>query len=407
MSRSAIVVGGGPAGALLAYILASRGVPVTLIERQSDFAREFRGEGLLPGGQLMFHETGLWDAFDDLPHTRFEGVEIYYKRRRIVAGDLAGLDLPPRWVSQPAMLEMLIERASTFPNFTFRRGERVAGPLLRDGRVVGVELSGHDGNEALEADYVFACDGRFSALRKASGLEQPRRPESFDIVWCKIPLPDPGSNRRPLARGYLGNGHLGLFIPAYDGLLQIGWVIQKGAYKKFREMGIEEWLEEMAGHVSDDMAEHLRAHKGEAIRPFLLDVICDCYDGWSVPGMTLLGDAAHPMSPVGAQGINIALRDAVVAANHFVPVLRGAGEPAALDTAALAFRAERLTEVERIQTLQRRIPRILFGRALWLDTIILLVRGLLALGIPQWFAGRVDPRRNPFAFGVTEVRLKV
>ncbi len=408
MSHSAIVVGGGPAGALLAYILASREVPVTLIERHTDFAREFRGEGLSPGGQSMFREAGLWEAFDGLPHTVFEKAELYFKGRRLAAVDLdQELELMPRWVSQPAMLEMLVEQASAFPGFAFRRGVRVTGPVLDGDRVVGVELSDHDGDERLDADYVFACDGRYSGLRKAAGLDQPRRPEAFDVVWCKIPLPEFYGNRPLGVRGYAGNGHLGLFIPSYDGLLQVGWVIRKGTYKDFRAQGIEYWLEEMARHVSPDLGEHIRRHTGDSIHPFLLDVICDCYDRWSVPGMTLLGDAAHPMSPVGAQGINIALRDAVVAANHFVGPLRGGAGPAALDGAAAVFLAERLKEVAPIQAAQRRAPRILFSKGPWLDAVMWLARGLLALGILQWLAARADLRRNAFVSGVTEVKLTV
>jgi 2-polyprenyl-6-methoxyphenol hydroxylase-like FAD-dependent oxidoreductase len=408
LTDSAIIVGGGPAGALLAYILVSRGVPTTLIERQSDFAREFRGEGLTPGGQLMFREAGLWDDFDALPHSTFERGEFFHKGRRFAAVHFDWRDeLKPRFVSQPAMLEMLVEKASAFAHFTFRRGVRVAGPLLRDGRVTGVVLSGQAGEESLEADYVFACDGRFSALRKAAGLDRPSRPEHFDVVWCKIPLPAFYRNRPLGVRGYIGNSHLGLFIPSYDGLLQIGWIIPKGAYKDFRAMGIERWMDEMARHVSADMAEHLREHAGDATHPFLLDVVCDCYDGWSVPGMTLVGDAAHPMSPVGAQGINIALRDAVAAANHFVPLLLAGAAQGRLDEVAQAFQAERLKEVETIQAAQRRAPKLLLGRGPWLDAVVAVVRGLSALGVTAWLAARFDLRRNAFAFGVTEVRLKV
>ncbi|MEN8196096.1 MAG: FAD-dependent monooxygenase [Pseudomonadota bacterium] len=408
MTHSAIVAGAGPAGALLAYILASRDVPVTLIERHSDFAREFRGEGLTPGGQLMFSEAGLWDAFDGLPQSRFEGAELYFQGRRFAAIQIALTDgFLPRWVSQPAMLEMLVEKASAFPGFTFRRGERVIGALERDGRVIGVELAGPEGGQRLEADYVFACDGRYSTLRKAAGLDSERNPEFFDVIWCKIPMPDFYRDRPLRARGYLGNGHLGLFFPAYDDTLQVGWIIRKGSYKNFKAMGIEGWMEEMADHVSADMAGHLREHAQDTIHPFLLDVICDCYDRWSVPGMTLLGDAAHPMSPVGAQGINIALRDAVVAANHFLPLLRDGADPASLDAAAGAFRAERLEEVEAIQAIQRRGPKIMFSKALWLDAVMLFVRGLSAFGITQWLASRFGVKRNALIHGVTEVKLKV
>jgi 2-polyprenyl-6-methoxyphenol hydroxylase-like FAD-dependent oxidoreductase len=408
MTHSAIIVGGGPAGALLAYLLASRGVPVTLIERQNDFAREFRGEGLTPGGQYMFREAGLWDAFDALPQSRFEGAELFFKGRRFAAIQVALADgFLPRWVSQPAMLEMLIEKASAFSNFTFRRGVRVTGPVLRDGRVIGVELSGPDDDERLEADYVFACDGRFSAMRNAARLDQPRNPEFFDVVWCKIPLPAFYDGQPPRARGYLGDGHLGLFFQSYDETLQVGWVIEKGSYKDLREKGIEHWLQEIAEHVSADMAAHLRQHARDAVHPFLLDVICDCYDRWSVPGMTLLGDAAHPMSPVGAQGINIALRDAVIAANHFLPLLRQGGDAAALDAAAEAFHAERLKEVEPIQATQRRAPKLMFAKTMWLDPFIWVFRGLSALGITQWLVSKFAFRDNPMINGVTEVKLTV
>jgi 2-polyprenyl-6-methoxyphenol hydroxylase-like FAD-dependent oxidoreductase len=255
--------------------------------------------------------------------------------------------------------------------------------------------------------YVFACDGRFSALRKAAELDQSRNPEFFDIVWCKIPPAEFDRNRPPRARAYIGNGHLGLFIPSYDDMLQIGWVIRKGSYKDFRAMGIERWMEEMARHVSSDMAQHLRKHAGDTIHPFLLDVVCDCYARWSVPGMALLGDAAHPMSPVGGQGINIALRDAVVAANHFVPLLLAGAAPAELDAAARAFQDERLQEVEPVQAMQRRAPRFVLGKGLWLDALVWTLRGLLALGIVGWFTARLGLRPNTFLFGATEVNLKV
>lgn len=407
MSLHAAIVGGGPAGAMLAYLLASRGVTTTLIERQSDFAREFRGEGLSPGGQSMFREAGLWGEFDALPHTRFEKAGLYFRSLRFASLNFAQLrDFSPRWVSQPAMLEMLVEKSQEFDNFTFLRGVPVAGPRIENGRVTGIELAG-TGVEPLAADYVFGCDGRLSSLRRATGLDQPRNPESFDIVWCKLPMPDFYRDGATEVRGYIGNRQLGLFIPSYDDLLQVGWVIPKGSYRKLRNQGIERWLEQIENHVSADMAAHLRHNADATLRPFLLDVVCDCFDHWSIPGMTLLGDAAHPMSPVGAQGINIALRDAVVAANHFVPLLLDDAAPAPLDAAAAAFRAERIAEVAPIQALQRRGPRILFGNQLLLAAIVWNVRGLNSLGLLGWLARRLGTGPQAFAYGVTEVRLGV
>jgi len=405
VSHRAAIVGGGPAGAMLAYLLASRGIATTLVERQSDFAREFRGEGLSPGGQLMFREAGLWPEFDTLPHTRFEKAALYFRGRRFASLDLAQLgDFAPRWVSQPSMLEMLVEKASEFANFSFLRGAAVAGARTENGRVTGLEMAG---GEALSADFVFACDGRLSTLRRGTGLDQPRNPESFDIVWCKLPMPDFLADGAAEVRGYIGNRQLGLFIPSYDELLQVGWVIPKGSYRRLRDQGIDRWLEQIEHHVSEDMAAHLKNNADETVRPFLLDVVCDCFDRWSTPGMTLLGDAAHPMSPVGAQGINIALRDAVVAANHFVPLLRDGADGAALGTAARAFRAERIAEVAPIQRLQRRGPRILFGNPLLLAGLVWQLRILQGLGILGWLGRRLGTGPRSFAHGVTDVRLEV
>ena len=407
-SDEIVVVGGGPAGALLSYVLASRGLPVTLIERHSDFSREFRGEGVLPGGARMFAEAGLQEAFDAVPHTIFQRAELHYKSKRFAELDFDWADgQSPRFVSQPGMLEMLVAQAQRFANFHFLRGYRVTAPMMRGERVAGVRLSGSDGEYELPARYVFACDGRFSALRKAVGLDQERNPESYDIVWCKVPMPGFDDGQPATARGFIGNGHLGLFIPAYDGLLQIGWVIPKGSFRNFRDMGIDGWMDEMARHVTPQMAEHLRGCRGRAVHPFLLDVVCDCYGAWSVPGLTLVGDAAHPMSPVGAQGINIALRDVIVAANHFVPLLLDGAEDAALEAAAMVFEAERRKEVEPIQAFQRRAPRIVLGEGLHLDILFALIGLCGRVGLTR-ILGKLGARERRMLFhGVTDVRLDV
>ncbi len=405
----AIVVGGGPAGALLAYLLAKYGVPVLLIERQHDFSREFRGEGLSPSGQAMFREVGLWEEFDDLPHTEFERAEFFYKGKRLgeVIFDWQDFDYHPRFVSQPSMLEMLVGEASRYQTFSFLRGARVLEPLLDGERITGVRVSGQDGEHKISADYVFAADGRFSTLRKLTALDEPRNPQFFDVVWCKIDEPSFYQDEPATVRGFFGNGHLGLFIPSYDGKLQVGWLIRKGSYKQFREMGIAGWMEEMAKHVNPPMAEHLRSQKGKAIHPFLLDVVCDHYPRWSVPGMLLIGDAAHPMSPVGAQGINIALRDAVIAANHFIPLLKRGKVGVDLDKAAKRFEKERREEVLKIQKLQARPPVILFGKGWLTDFTIGLVKFLSKIGLLKVFTLFNNPARNPFVVGVTKVELKL
>ena len=387
--------------------MARAGLPVTVLERHTDFAREFRGEGLSPGGQAMFREAGLWDEFDALPHTTFAAMELFFKGRRLLGLDFEwSADATPRFVSQPALLEMLRREAGRFAGFRFIGGARAIAPLLDGGRVVGVTARMAGGHQELGADYVVAADGRHSALRQAVGLDRPKAPQFFDVVWCKLPMPAFDLDRPATMRGAFGNGHFGIFVPSYDGRLQVGWVIAKGTYKDFRRRGIDAWLEEIAGQVWPEMAAHLRATAGQVAQPFLLDVVSDLYWPWAVPGLTLIGDAAHPMSPVGAQGINIALRDAVVAANHIVPALQAGGGDA-LDHAAQAFAQERLVEVRTIQNMQARAPRFLLSRSKWVDAAAWGIRALDATGLLRNAAKFAATRRHPMVHGVGEVRLTI
>jgi 2-polyprenyl-6-methoxyphenol hydroxylase-like FAD-dependent oxidoreductase len=276
--------------------------------------------------------------------------------------------------------------------------------LLREGpRIAGVRGDTPAGPREIAADYVIGTDGRASLLRRRSGLERPRAPQSFDVVWFKLPLPEFLASGR-VARAYLGRGHFCILFPAPDGRLQIGWVIEKGGFGELRERGIDGWLSQLAGHVSPDLAGHMGLHRDALEHPFLLDVVCDHLTDWSAPGLLLLGDAAHPMSPVGAQGINIALRDALVAANHLGPCLLAGGDAAALDQAAQRIAEERLPEVRAIQRIQQLPPRVLFQRTgasrLLVGRVLpLLARtGLAAVLFRQGF------RR--FALGTVDVKLR-
>ena len=400
------IVGAGPAGAALALLLARRGVGVVLVERHTDFAREFRGEGLLPGGVDALQQMGLGAALDALPQSRVERIEVYQRKRRVLAVDLgesAGLAAGPRFVSQPALLELLVAEASRHPGFRIERGFTVRD-LLREGpRVRGVRGDTTAGAREIAADYVIGADGRASAVRRRAGLERPRAAQSFDVVWFKLPLPEfLGSGR--VARAYLGRGHFCLLFPAPDGRLQIGWVIEKGSFGELRAHGIGEWLSQLMAHVTPDLASHLERCRDGLEHPFLLDVVCDHLEEWSAPGVLLLGDAAHPMSPVGAQGINIALRDALVAANHLGPCLVAGEGPAELDAAARRVVCERLPEVKTIQRIQGLPPKLLFQRS---RASRFLVGSVLPLLARTGLAGvlfRSSFRR--FALGTLDVKLE-
>jgi len=402
-----LIAGAGPAGAALAYVLAARGVPVTLVERQRDFAREFRGEVLMPSGVAALEQCGLGDLLEKVPHREPDGIAIYRDGRLVLearAADVFPAGARARIVSQPALLEAIVARASEHAGFALLRGAAVR-ELLRDarGRVAGVRVEGEDGAREIAARLVIGADGRASAVRRRGAFAVSGIGAPLDVVWAKLPWPACYGAGRPL-RGYVGHAHLLIALPAPDGALQIAWVIRKGSYGDLRSRGPEEWVRAMAAHVSPDLAEHFRAHAGEISRPFLLDAETDRVRGWAKPGVLLIGDAAHTMSPVGAQGINVALRDAVVAANQLVSALRASADDAALDAAAARVEPERGPEIDTIQAIAKRPPVVVMGTYPGAELVRALALGLLASPLGRRVAANAA---QLFLNGVREVRLHV
>ncbi|MDJ0788396.1 MAG: FAD-dependent monooxygenase, partial [Myxococcota bacterium] len=266
---------------------------------------------------------------------------------------------PPTTVSQPHLLERLVTKASEHRSFRFVRGGRVTDLVDEGGRIAGVRLreDGAESDETLRASLVVGADGRTSIVRRKGGFQAVDLHAPMDVAWCKLPWPDAWKGERRV-QAHVAGGHLLIALPAPDGQLQLAWVLLKGTFAEVRSRGIEAWVEDMAEHVTPDLAAHLRAHGGSIQRPFLLSAATDHVTRWTRPGVLLIGDAAHTMSPVGGQGLNVALRDAVVAANHLVPVLREGGTAAALDAAAERVAAERRPEIEEIQALAAMPPRL-------------------------------------------------
>jgi 2-polyprenyl-6-methoxyphenol hydroxylase-like FAD-dependent oxidoreductase len=398
-----VVVGAGPAGAALAFLLARRGIDVTLLERQTDFEREFRGEVLMPSAFDALKQMGLASETAKLPQVTLAKFEGYLLGKRFFHTEFDATALAgelPRWVSQPALLEMLTDQASRFPSFRLERGATVRD-LLRDGdRVVGVRAQTQEGERELRADLVVGADGRASVTRRRSGVAVRRDRVELDVVWCKLPVPEEIA-RDPQLRFYLGHGHLLIAAPTPDSSLQLGWIIRKGKFGDLRRRGVPEWLEELANHVDPALSKYLRAHKHESIRPFLLDAVSDRVEHWSQPGLLLIGDAAHTMSPVGAQGINIAIRDALIAANELVPALSDGTSPEAIDAASARVEAERLPEVREIKRLQAIPPYVVLNDAWWAR---LALRFLAPLLFGRGGSSGVFRR---LALGTTDVTLRV
>jgi 2-polyprenyl-6-methoxyphenol hydroxylase-like FAD-dependent oxidoreductase len=349
-----VVVGAGPAGAATACLLAQRGVAVCLVERERDFERVFRGEGLMPSGIDALVEMGQGDLLRSLPGRRLESWELFIDGEPIfVVPEPADLgERSPRIVAQPRLLEALVGEAARSAAFSFVPGATVRDLVRQGDRVVGVRVATADGEAEREitGDLVLGCDGRTSVVRQRSGLALERLPEAYDVLWFKMPAPE---SLRDRCSFYLlaSRSQQAACYTSWDGRLQLALVLRKGTYAARRGA---DWVEEMSRPCPPWLGEHVRSVRDAIEGPALLDVIVGRAPRWHAPSLLLLGDAAHPMSPIRAQGINAALRDAVVAANHLVPALRRGADPGAVDGAAAAIQAEREPEIRRAQTLQHR-----------------------------------------------------
>ncbi|MCI0391921.1 MAG: FAD-dependent oxidoreductase [Acidobacteria bacterium] len=348
-----VIVGAGPAGAALAYLLARRGVEVTLLERHRDFARTFRGDGLQPSGIDAFDQMGLGDRLRQLPRAIINTIDLYQGGRRRARIATESLGFIGCFIPQPAVLAMLTEESRKHPSFQLHLGTAFRDLIRAGDRVVGVQADGPDGPREFPADLVIGTDGRYSTVRKRGAFTELPSPQHFDVLNFMVPFPDFWPDRTTV-RLELGPGCLTGGIPTADGRLWVGMTIQKGQYKALKAAGPEGLSEELLHRTSPDLAAHLRANAEALKHPALLDVMVGRLETWTGPGLLLLGDAAHPMSPNGGQGINVALRDALVAANHLCPVLTRGNDDAAIDAAARQVAAERMPEIVAIQEHQRK-----------------------------------------------------
>lgn len=361
----------------------------------------------MPSGVAALAQCGLGDLLDVVPHAAPDALALYRDGKLAITArieDVLPTGVRPLIVSQPHLLEAIVARASQHAGFTLLRGVAVR-ELLRDsaGRVCGVRVDGEGGAREIAARLVIGADGRASVVRRRGAFAVKQIGALLDVVWAKLPWPACYGESRPV-RGYLGNAHLLIALPAPDGQLQIAWIIRKGSYGELRSRGPEDWVREMAAHVSPDLAKHMRAHASEISRPFLLDAETDRVLGWAKPGVLLIGDAAHTMSPVGAQGVNVALRDAVVAANQLVPALRANADALALDAAAARVEAERGPEIDAIQAIAKRPPVVVMGTFPGAEFVRALSLGFAA----TWLGRRAIAQTGAlFLHGARAVKLEV
>ncbi len=292
-----------------------------------------------------------------------------------------------------------MQLAQAKPGFDWIAGTAVKDLLWRDGRVVGVQLSD---DRTVEADLVIGADGRASAIRQRADLTLDTQPKSIDVLWFKLPAPAGYETDNRFCTVVKQGRVFSLFHGAEAGKLHLAWAISPSEPTEQKD-----WATTFANLVPPEFVEHFRSATDTISPPMRLSVVVGRCPRWHRPGLLLLGDAAHPMSPVRAQGINLALRDVIVAANHLVPVLAGssAPDPAALDQALARIQAEREPEIIEAQQLQSHEA----SRGELLRRFGLLRRGLSTLSpvagplVKQvWVSQQISLRQ-----GITAVRLEV
>ena len=355
------IAGGGPAGMMLGLLLARSGIRVKVLEKHSDFFRDFRGDTIHPSTLEILDELGLLDEFLKLPHQEVRQLRGQIGDTTLTLADFTHLPIRCKFLAfmpQWDFLNFLAERARVYPGFRLEMESEVSGLTFDGERVTGVRVRTPAGVREVLADLVVGTDGRDSTVREAAGLPSIEFGAPMDVLWMRISR-RPGDPRQLLGR--VDYGQIFVMIDRGD-YWQCGLVVRKGALAEIQRRGLEALradIRRLAPFLGERVAE---LRDWSDIK--LLTVQVDRLRRWYRDGVLCIGDAAHAMSPVAGVGINLAIQDAVAAANILVPALRDNGTVSVAALAAVQERRELPTKVtQRAQLLiQDGIIRRVLGR---------------------------------------------
>jgi 2-polyprenyl-6-methoxyphenol hydroxylase-like FAD-dependent oxidoreductase len=372
------IAGGGPAGMMLGFLLARAGISVLVLEKHAGFLRDFRGDTIHPSTLEVMHELGLLQEFLQRPHQAVPTLGAQIGDTFVEVADFTHLPTQCRFIAfmpQWDFLDFLSDHARRYASFQLRMEAEVQDLILEDGRVIGLRATTPDGELRVRADLVVGADGRHSTVRDRAGLDVTDLGAPMDVLWMRLSrhADDP---RQTLGR--VDNGRIFITLNRGD-YWQTAFVIPKGGFDDVHRRGLPALRGEIAA-----LAPHLRDRVDELedwsdIK--LLSVSVDRLRVWHRAGLLCIGDAAHAMSPIGGVGINLAVQDAVAAANILAPrFLQGAVSEQDLE-AVQRHREFPTRATQRLQIIlqNRVIGRVLKSRAKLAPPLALRLLGSLPL----------------------------
>lgn len=321
------IVGGGPAGVMLGYIMAKFGVEVVVLEKHKDFFRDFRGDTIHPSTMAILNQLGILDDFLKIPHDKTYKLTAIFDNKEITIADFSHLNILTPYIAftpQWNFLNFLAEKGKELPNFHLMMDTEAIDLIKENGKIIGVKASKLNGEFTIYSDFVVGTDGRHSMTRDKAQFKVHDLGSPIDVLWFKI-MKTRTNKKHPFIN--VNNGGLVILIDRGD-YLQCGYIMLKGGYQQILEKGLSYFQKEIISIIPELKSEIMQITSIEKVKK--LDIKVDRLEKWHTERLICIGDAAHAMSPIGGVGVNLAIQDAVATANILVPILKN-GNPTVND----------------------------------------------------------------------------